>query len=122
LAAEGATFAVCTNKLEGLSTKLLAALGLSQRFAAVCGQDTFGLQKPEPDFLRQTIRRAGGRLDRAVMVGDSAADIETARAAGVPVIAVDFGYTKVPVAELGPDCVISGFEQLPAAVRVLLPT
>ena len=122
LAADGAKLAVCTNKLEDLSTKLLAALALADRFAAICGQDTFGLQKPDPDFLRQTIRRAGGRADRAVMVGDSDADIALARATGVPVIAVDFGYTEIPVAELGPDRIISGFDQLPAAVRALAPS
>jgi len=121
LSADGAVFAVCTNKLEGLSRKLLEALGLSHRFAAVCGQDTFGLQKPDPGFLRQTIRRAGGDGARAVMVGDSAADIDTARATGIPVIAVDFGYTTVPVSRLSPDRVISSFAALPAAVRALLP-
>jgi phosphoglycolate phosphatase len=120
LAADGARLAVCTNKLEALSVKLLEALDLSHRFAAVCGQDTFGMQKPNPDFLRRTIGRAGGSLERALMVGDSGADIEIARAAGVPVVAVDFGYTHVPVSALGPDRVISGFAQLPGAVRELL--
>jgi len=119
LAAEGARFAVCTNKLEGLSVKLLDALGLARRFAAICGQDTFGMQKPDPEVLRQTIRRAGGSPQAAVMVGDSANDIDTARAAGVPVVAVDFGYTEVPVARLAPDCIISDYAELPAAVRAL---
>src|SRR6266481_1195306 len=95
--------AVCTNKLEWLSVRLLDALGLSARFTAICGQDTFGVQKPDPEVLRRTIRAAGGDLADAVMVGDSATDIRTARAAGVPVVAVDFGYTDVPVTELGPD-------------------
>jgi phosphoglycolate phosphatase len=121
LAADGARFAVCTNKLEQLSVKLLEALGLAPRFQAICGQDTFGMQKPKPEFLRQTIRRAGGSPRSAVMVGDSGADIELARAAGVPIVAVDFGYTEVPVARLGPDRVISHFAELPAAVRDLLP-
>jgi phosphoglycolate phosphatase len=121
LAADGARFAVCTNKLERLSVKLLEALGLAARFQAICGQDTFGMQKPKPEFLRQTIRRAGGTPESAVMVGDSGADIELARAAGVPIVAVDFGYTEVPVAWLGPDRVISHFAELPAAVREVLP-
>jgi phosphoglycolate phosphatase len=119
LAADGARFAVCTNKLEALSVKLLAELGLDGRFAAICGQDTFGIQKPDPEMLRQTVRRAGGTLQRAVMVGDSGTDIDTARAAGIPVIAVDFGYTRVPVRELNPDRVISAYDELPAAVREL---
>ena len=119
LAADGARFAVCTNKLEALSVQLLAVLGLDHRFAAVCGQDTFGIQKPDPEMLRQTIARAGGDPTHAVMVGDSANDIDTARAAGVPV-AVDFGYTRVPLKELNPDRIISAYEQLPGAVRELV--
>jgi phosphoglycolate phosphatase len=120
LAADGAQFAVCTNKLEALSLKLLDALDLSRHFVAVCGQDTFGVQKPDPQILLKTIRQAGGDPERAVMVGDSAADIHAARAANVPIVAVDFGYTEIPVRELKPDRVISGFQELPVAVRGLL--
>jgi len=100
LARGGCRFAVCTNKLEGLSRQLLAALGLAERFAAICGADTHGLQKPNPEPLLRTLAQIGGRRDRAVMVGDSATDIDTARAAGIPVVAVDFGYTPIPVREL----------------------
>jgi phosphoglycolate phosphatase len=120
LAADGARFAVCTNKLEALSVQLLDALDLSRHFVAVCGQDTFGVQKPDPQMLLKTIRQAGGHPERAVMVGDSASDINAARAAGIPVVAVDFGYTEIPVTELKPDRVISGFDELPVAVRSLL--
>jgi phosphoglycolate phosphatase len=116
LAARGSRFAVCTNKLAWLSVRLLDRLGLSQRFVTICGQDTFGVQKPDPEVLRQTIRAAGGDLADAVMVGDSATDIRTARAAGVPVVAVDFGYTDVPVTEFDPDRVISHFDALPEAI------
>jgi phosphoglycolate phosphatase len=119
LAADGARLAVCTNKLEWLSVKLLDTLKLSHRFRAVCGQDTFGVQKPNPEIVWKTILRAGGEPERAIMVGDSANDIDAARAAGVPVVAVDFGYTEVPVAQLGPDRVISRFAQLPSAIRDL---
>jgi phosphoglycolate phosphatase len=119
LAADGCRLAVCTNKLERLSRQLLDALDLSDRFAMICGQDTFGIQKPNPDVLRRTIEAAGGSPRRAVMVGDSATDISTARAAGVPVIAVDFGYSERPVAEFAPDRVISHFEQLPAAIAAI---
>jgi phosphoglycolate phosphatase len=120
LAARGCRFAICTNKLEWLSVRLLDALGISRHFAAICGQDTFGVQKPDPEILLQTIRKAGGQFSRAVMVGDSINDIEVARAAGVPVIAVDFGYTEVPVAALDPDEIIGDFCKLPAAVDRLL--
>jgi phosphoglycolate phosphatase len=120
LTASGCRFAVCTNKLEGLSVRLLDALGLSARFAAICGADTFGMQKPDPELLRRTIARAGGRTDAAVMVGDSISDIATARGAGIPVIAVDYGYTETPVRELGPDRVIGTLHDLPNAVFDLL--
>src|SRR5438034_8221054 len=61
LVRRGCRLAVCTNKLEWLSIRLLDALGLAQRFAAICGADTFGVQKPDPEILRRTIGRAGGR-------------------------------------------------------------
>jgi phosphoglycolate phosphatase len=120
LAARGCRFAVCTNKLEWLAVRLLDALALSERFAAICGGDTFGLQKPDPELLRRTIARAGGDADWVVMVGDSITDIATARGAGVPVVAVDYGYSQTPVTELGADRVISALSALPNAVFDLL--
>jgi phosphoglycolate phosphatase len=120
LAAQGCRLAVCTNKLEWLSVRLLNTLGLSSRFAAICGQDTFAMRKPDPDMLRLTIVRAGGDTGHAVMVGDSMTDVATAKAAGVPVIAVDFGYTEIAAAELGADRLISHFDALPAAVMELV--
>jgi len=119
LCAQGWRLAVCTNKLEWLSVKLLKQLGLAQRFAAICGQDTFKMRKPDPDMLRLTIARAGGDTGHAVMVGDSETDVATARAAAVPVIAVDFGYTEKPPGELGADRLISHFDMLPQAVMAL---
>jgi phosphoglycolate phosphatase len=119
LAATGSRLAVCTNKLEHLSVLLLKQLGLAHRFAVICGQDTFGVQKPDPEVLRRTIAAAGGTLRNAIMIGDSLTDIRTARAADVPVIAVDFGYTNRPVSELGPDRIISRFTDLPLAVAEL---
>jgi phosphoglycolate phosphatase len=121
LAARGCRFAVCTNKLEGLSRLLLEALGLTSRFVAICGQDTFGIQKPDPEILRRTIEAAGGEMQRAVMVGDSGTDIATARNAGIPVVAVDFGYSETPIRELRPDRLISHFDQLADAVFALEP-
>jgi phosphoglycolate phosphatase len=120
LTAEGHRLAVCTNKLEWLSRRLLTALNLTQRFATICGQDTFGMMKPDPEVLRRTIRRAGGELAAAVMIGDSGTDIRTARAANVPVIAVDFGYTEVPIATLQPDRIISSYGELPAAIAAVM--
>jgi len=120
LSARGYRFAVCTNKLEWLSKLLLDRLGMSWRFSAICGADTFGVSKPDPAILRQTIARAGGEPSAAIMVGDAGPDIGVARRAGVPVIGVEFGYTEVPIADLKPDRVISHMRELPAAVESLM--
>jgi phosphoglycolate phosphatase len=121
LAAQGCRLAVCTNKLEWLSVLLLEKLALAPRFAAICGQDTFAMRKPDPQMLRLTIVRAGGDATRAVMVGDSMTDVATARAARVPVVAVDFGYTDIPPAEFGADRLIGHFDALNGAIRELVP-
>jgi phosphoglycolate phosphatase len=120
LGALGYRFAVCTNKLEWLSKLLLDQLGLSSRFSAICGADTFGISKPDPAILQQTIARAGGQLSSAIMVGDAGPDIGVARRAGIPVIGVGFGYTEVPIAELKPDRLITHMRELPGAVQSLM--
>jgi phosphoglycolate phosphatase len=109
---EGFLLAVCTNKLEGMSVQLLGRLGAAGRFAAICGGDTFAWRKPDPRHLSDTIRKAGGDPGRAVMFGDSRADIEAAKAAGIPVVAVDFGYSDRPVRELEPSRVISHYDEV----------
>jgi phosphoglycolate phosphatase len=120
LEARGYRFAVCTNKLEWLSKLLLDRLGLSPRFAAICGADTFGVAKPDPAILQQTVARAGGQLSTTIMVGDAGPDIGVARRAGIPVIGVEFGYTDVPIADLKPDRLIGHMSELPAAVEGLM--
>jgi phosphoglycolate phosphatase len=117
LSADGYRLAVCTNKLEWLSLRLLDRLNLTRHFAAICGQDTFGMQKPDPEVLRRTIAKAGGTTDRAIMVGDSGTDVRTARAASLPVIAVTFGYSEVPIESLQPDRLIDSYSELEAAIR-----
>jgi phosphoglycolate phosphatase len=120
LSARGYRFAVCTNKLEWLSKLLLDQLGLSSRFSAICGADTFGVSKPDPAILRQTVARAGGQLASTIMVGDAGPDVGVARRAGVPIIGVEFGYTEVPIADLQPDRLIGHMRDLPAAVESLI--
>lgn len=119
LEAEGFRFAVCTNKVEEHSVRLLEALGVSGRFAAICGRDSFAFFKPDPRHLTATVEKAGGDPARAIMVGDSRTDIDTARAAGLPVIAVTFGYTDAPVATMGPDRLIDHFDELYEAVKAV---
>ncbi len=118
--AAGWRFAVCTNKIEHSSILLLEALGIARRFSAICGKNTFPVNKPDGRALLMTIDKAGGRGDRAIMVGDSKTDIETAQNAKIPVVAVDFGYTDLPVEAYEPDRVISHFDDLWDAVESLV--
>ena len=108
----GYLLAVCTNKYESLSLKLIGGLGLAPRFAAICGADTFAYRKPDPRHLLSTIEQASGDAARAIMIGDSQTDIDTAKAAGIPVVAVDLGYTDRHVREFEPSHIISHFDEL----------
>jgi phosphoglycolate phosphatase len=116
----GFRLAVCTNKYESHSVGVLECLGIAGRFAAIAGRDSFPYFKPDPRHLTLTLERAGGSAARAVMVGDSRTDIATAQAAGIPVVAVSFGYTDVPVSELGPDRVIDHYDELFEAVQSVM--
>ncbi|KAB2872281.1 MAG: HAD-IA family hydrolase [Bauldia sp.] len=118
-AGAGYLLAVCTNKPEDLSILLLERLGVADRFAAICGRETFPFSKPDPRALTGTIAKARGDQGRAVMIGDSKTDVDTAKSAGVPVVAVDFGYTETPVAAFEPDLVISHFDELWEAIATL---
>ncbi|PPD44817.1 MAG: phosphoglycolate phosphatase [Methylocystis sp.] len=120
-AGAGFKLAVCTNKPERMARLLLDKLGAADRFAAICGRGTFPMHKPDPRTFDLTVEAAGGDPRRALMVGDSKTDIDTAKAAGAPVVAVDFGYTEVHVSELGPDRVISHFDELWEAAEAILP-
>ena len=111
-ATQGFLLAVCTNKLEAMSKRLIDKLGAAERFAAICGGDTFDFRKPDPRHLVGTIEMAGGNPSRAVMIGDSRADIDAAKAAGIPVIAVDFGYSVQHVRELEPSRVVSHYDEV----------
>lgn len=116
----GISLAICTNKLEALSVKLLAELGLTRYFRAVIGSDTLGIAKPDAAPYLEAVRRAGAEARRSLMIGDSETDILLARAAGVPVIAVSFGYTERPVADFGPDHVVDDFNAVWPLVRTIL--
>lgn len=112
LAAAGVTLAVCTNKMEGLARPLLETLGLSDRFAAITGGDTFAVRKPDAEHLLGTIRQAGGDPASSVMIGDSFNDFKVASNANIPSIAVPFGYSDVAVETLDPSVVIQHFDEL----------
>ena len=116
----GLALGVCTNKPEAATRAILAAFGMDPFVAAVVGGDTLpGTRKPDPATLRETLRRLGARAGQAVAVGDSPNDAAAARAAGVPIVAVTFGYSRVAPAELGADRLIGRFADLgPALAEV----
>ena len=117
---EGFIFAVCTNKMERHSNILLEKLGIKKRFSAICGRDTFPFFKPDPRHLTMTINQAGGHELCAIMVGDSGTDIDTARNANLPVIAVNFGYSDPAVGLLNPDVLIEHYDHLYEAAIMLI--
>ena len=113
LQGRGHALGICTNKPQELSELVLDGLDMGRFFGdVVIGGDALSIRKPDAGHLLEVIQRLGHLPADAVMVGDSAADVGAARNAGVPVIAVDFGYTDRPAAELGADALISHFDGL----------
>ena len=119
LEAEGHRLALCTNKFVGLAQQILDALGLAGFFRVVIGADSTPARKPDPLPLTTALARLGASPERAVMVGDSAVDVTTARRAGLPVVAVTYGYPRMAPERLGADRLIETFPGLPAALASL---
>jgi len=119
-AAAGVPMAVCTNKPTAVSREIVAHFGLDDVLRVVVGGDFGPPRKPAPDLLQKAVELLGATAHHCLMVGDSGADVAAARAAGMPVVVVDYGYTAVPPAELGADRVIGDFADLADAVRDLL--
>ncbi|MGH6864589.1 MAG: HAD hydrolase-like protein [Methyloceanibacter sp.] len=120
LASAGARLAVCTNKREQLTRKLLQALELDRYFCAIAGRDTLACAKPDPRHLTGVISLAGGDCLRAILVGDSDVDLRTAKAADIPVILVTFGYGPTSFDSLVADAVIDHFSELESCALSLL--
>lgn len=120
LSEKGARLAVCTNKRERLTRRLLQALDIEGFFTGIAGRDTFEVSKPDPRHVLGAIALTGGEPARAVMIGDSAVDIEAARGALVPSILVDFGYCPPPPDGPQPDAVIGDFDALEECALALL--
>jgi phosphoglycolate phosphatase len=117
LTADGVTLAICTNKPEALARQLIAALGWDTHFAVIIGGDTLATRKPDPAPVREAVARAGG--GRAVFVGDSISDTDAARAAGLPCVALTFGFADRPPEELGASILIEHFDALLPALERL---
>ena len=115
----GVRIAVVTNKHEGFSRTILDALELSHHVHAVVGGDTGPTRKPAPDMLFHALELVGVDVSRALMVGDSPADIDAAKAAGMPSVAVRGGYTNIAVEDLGANLVIESMVDLPHAIEML---
>ncbi len=120
LAARGVKLAVVSNKLESLTRKLLEELGLAQHFYTIIGGDTLGpgRAKPAPDLIDLMMQRGGttGSEGRTAFVGDTSFDVGAAHAAGIPVVAVSFGFNVLPARDLAADSVIDHFDQLVPAL------
>ena len=116
LADSGAILGVCTNKPHDISLVVLAELGLAGFFAAALGGDALAVRKPDPAHFSAVLGGMGAASRYAVHVGDSPTDVAVARNAGVPVIAVSYGYSRVPPADLGADALIDEFTALPGAI------
>ncbi len=116
----GCRIAICTNKREKLARLVLHELDVDQYLHAIVGRDTLPVHKPDPGHLIGSIILADGNPNRAILVGDSRTDVDTARRAGLPIIGVTFGYSAEPMATLKPDQVISGFGELEGAIQKVL--
>lgn len=112
LRSDGIRFAICTNKHESMARSLMEKLNMSDQFVTLTGGDTFPFRKPDGRHILETIKLAGGKLNRTIMIGDSINDIAAAKNARVPSIGVPFGFSDVPIEELEPDAVISHYDEL----------
>jgi phosphoglycolate phosphatase len=121
LDADGWSLAVCTNKPVALADLLLDRLGLAPRFRAVLGADSLDVRKPDPRHLLETISRAGGRREAAVLVGDTVTDRDAARAAQVPCILVSFGPDGTGVQALEPEALLAHYRDLGPLLDRLVP-
>ena len=120
LVRNGCKLGICSNRYEESATRLLEEMGIGHHFAAIVGQDSIGIAKPDPAPLLETLRRMDGRLDRSIFIGDTDIDIAAATSAGMPVIAVTFGYGGLPLSGSGATGMIDHFDELPASVKRML--
>lgn len=116
LDASGTRIAIVTNKREPMARKLFDELGLTHRFACIIGAGTYPL-KPAPDALQAMVAQCGGGA--AAFVGDTTFDTGAARAAGLPSVAVSFGFCDAAPYQLGADAVIDHFDALIPALATL---
>ncbi|GAA6131311.1 phosphoglycolate phosphatase [Halopseudomonas sabulinigri] len=113
LRGQGVKLALVTNKPERFLPELLGEKGLGDSFDWLVGGDTLPMQKPDPGALLWVLQQAGVTADQALFVGDSRNDVRAARAAGVPVVAVSYGYNHgEPIAAENPDLLVDSLDAL----------
>ncbi len=120
LRAAGYATAICTNKPEGLAVELVKRLGIAPLFGALVGADTFPVRKPDPMPYVAAVERAGGKVARSMLIGDTQTDRDTARAAGVPIVLVTFGPEGHSITRLQPDALLQHYDDLPALAQSLI--
>jgi phosphoglycolate phosphatase len=116
---EGRRLAICTNKPQRATLAVLRGLALDGFFAAIVGGDVLAVKKPDPAHLVAALDALGATAGEAIMIGDNEHDVAMAKAAGVPVIVVRYGYHRVPLATLAADRQIDDFDALPQAIAQL---
>lgn len=116
---QGWRMGICTNKRESFARQIVVDLALSPFITFTSGPDTFGVAKPDPRQLLDTAKAVDGGAP-LVFVGDSEVDVETGKRAGCPVIAMTYGYTKIPLADLAPDAILDNFTDIPGALARFL--
>ena len=120
LKSSGYAVGICTNKPIRQAEDLMALLGVRDEFASLLGADSLPVRKPDPEHLRETVRRAGGDPARCILIGDTQTDRDTARNAGVPCALVTFGPGEDDVAALEPEALLHRYEDLPGIVAQLI--
>ena len=103
---------ICTNKPAYLAEKLMSDLNYRAEFCSLVGSDSIPFKKPHPEHYFESVRRCGGDIEKSLLVGDTITDYDTARAAGVPIILVDFGPGRHNIKGLKPDAFLSDYRDL----------
>ncbi|MDA9643434.1 HAD-IA family hydrolase [Candidatus Pelagibacter sp.] len=106
---ENISMAVCTNKQEHLAIDLLKKIGINDYFEYVAGHNTFDYCKPDPRHLTSVIEILGGNVKKSLMIGDSETDANAAKAAFIPVILLENGYTEKNTNEIYHNHLIKDF-------------
>ena len=110
---------ICTNKPQRVTIAVVEGLGLGELFDGIAGGDRFPVRKPDPGHLLGLIGELDGRIEASAMIGDSENDAAVARAAGVPLVLMRYGYARVDPASLAADALLDHFSELPRALARL---